>query len=92
MERNVVTSQVLRAVGYRAADQTLEIEFVSGRVYQYVGVPESLYGWLLRSPSKGGIFNRMIRDKYPEVDVTPAPEQDLEAALRASLEPEKRGD
>lgn len=89
MERNVVTSRGIRAIGYRASDQTLEIEFVSGRIYQYVGVPESVYGWLLRSPSKGGIFNRMIRDKYPEVDVTPALEQDLTAALRASLEPEK---
>lgn len=89
MERSAVQSQVIRAVGYRGSDRTLEVEFASGRVYQYVGVPESLYEWLLRSPSKGGIFNRMIRDKYREIDVTPVQEQDLEAALRASLQSER---
>lgn len=90
MERVPVQSRAIRSIGYRDSDQTLEIEFDSGRVYQYSGAPRSLFEWLLRSPSKGGIFNRMIRDQYPELDVTPGEEQDLEAALRASLRPENR--
>jgi hypothetical protein len=88
VERQSVKSSAIRSIGYRESDQTLEVEFDSGRIYQYSGVARSLYEWLLRSPSKGGIFNRMIRDQYPELDVTPVDEQDLEAALRASLRPE----
>jgi hypothetical protein len=39
MERTPVTSTDLRAIGYDADTQTLEIEFNSGGVYQYSGVP-----------------------------------------------------
>lgn len=88
VEQKLVKSQAIRAVGYEDPGQTLEIEFTSGRIYRYLGVPRSLYDWLLRSPSKGGIFNRMIRDRYEEIDVTPVPEQDLEDALRRSLSSE----
>jgi hypothetical protein len=57
-------------------------------VYSYAGVPQGTFEWLLRAPSKGGYFARMINDRYPYRDVTepdtPATE-DLSAALRASL-------
>ncbi len=89
MERRSVKSNAIRSVGYRDSDFTLEIEFCSGRIYQYSGVPRSLYEWMLRSTSQGGFFNRMIWDKYPEVEVTPVQEQDLLLALRASVRSEE---
>lgn len=57
----------------------LEIEFSSGRIYQFEGVPLSVYQWLLRTPSKGGFVTRMINSRYPYRDVTRAvvtPSQD----------------
>lgn len=85
VQRTPVPSRAFTSVGYDDETQTLEIEFTSGRVFQYAGVPRSAYEWLLRAPSKGGIFNRLIRDRFPEVDVTPVVEQDLLAKLRDSL-------
>jgi hypothetical protein len=86
VERLSLASSVVRSAGYDANSQTLELEFVSGRVYRYAGVPIGTYAWLLRAPSKGAFVTRMITDRYAYQDVTPAPaDQDLDAALRASL-------
>jgi hypothetical protein len=85
VQRSPVSSRALISVGYDNETQTLEVEFTRGRVFQYAGVPRSTYEWLLRAPNKGGIFNRLIRDRFPEVEVTPVVEQDLLAKLRDSL-------
>ncbi len=85
VERVSVESKALVSVGYDDETQILEIEFKNGRVFQYLKVPRSLFEWLLRAPGKGGLFNRLIRDRFPEVDVTPVVEQDLLGALRDSL-------
>ena len=86
MDRVSLTSRVVVSAGYDPASQTLELEFASGRVYRYTGVPRGTYEWLLRAPSKGAFVTRMINDRYAYLDVTPPPpEQDLDAALRASL-------
>jgi hypothetical protein len=90
VERVPVESRSLVSVGYDAERQELEVEFGSGRVYCFTGVPTSLHAWLMRSPGKGGYFNRMIRDRFPFRDVTPVAERDLEADLRRSLERERR--
>jgi hypothetical protein len=90
MERVALTSKALHSAGYDASRQVLEIEFASGRVYQYDDVPQSVFEWLLKTPSKGAYVARMVTDRYAYRDVTPAsPEatQDLDAALRASLRP-----
>lgn len=77
----------------------LEIEFRSGRVYRYQGVPPGLMVWLLRSKNKGAFVTRMIAGRYHEraVATRAAPagarlpgspqneELSLEQALRASL-------
>lgn len=91
MQRLPLASSSLRSAGYDEASSELEIEFQSGRVYRFSGVPAGLYAWLIRSRGKGGLFNRLIRDRYPYVDVTePGPctaDSDLLEALRRSLEP-----
>lgn len=90
VERAPVASKSLVSVGYDTDASELEVEFHSGRVYRYAGVPASVHAWLMRNPAKGGLFNRMIRDKYPYRDVTPVPETDLAGDLRRSLERPRR--
>ena len=75
-------------MGYEAVTQQLVIEFRSGRIYRYSGVPRDVYEFLLRVRSKGGYIHRMIDGHFPHEVVSPQPvEQDLLAALQASLEP-----
>lgn len=86
MERIALQSRALVSAGYDAGSETLELEFSSGRIYRYEGVPLGTYQWLLRAPNKGGFVARMINDRYPSREVTETPPaQDLAAALRASL-------
>ncbi len=64
MERQPVESSNLKSVGYDPQTQTLEIEFQHGGVYQYLGVPESIYNSLMSAPSLGSYFYHEIRDVY----------------------------
>lgn len=65
MERAPVRSSDLRSVGY--LESILEIEFHSGGLYQYHGVPEHVYNALMSAPSKGRYFHRAVRGVYPYV-------------------------
>lgn len=65
MERQSVVSSNLKSVGYDLESNTLEIEFQSGAVYQYYGVPPEIYEALMRAPSHGSYFYANIRDRYP---------------------------
>lgn len=64
MDRIPVTSSNVRSVGYDADNQTLEVEFNSGVVYQYSGVPEYEYDGLINSDSKGKYLNSNIKNRY----------------------------
>jgi hypothetical protein len=61
-------SSVIRSFDYDPADQRLDIEFVSGRRYSYLDVPEAVFDAMRRVTSKGAFFNRRIRDHYPFVE------------------------
>jgi len=61
-------SSVIRSFDYDPADQRLDIEFVSGRRYSYLDVPEAVFDAMRRIASKGSFFNRRIRDHYPFVE------------------------
>jgi len=52
-------------VGYDSTSRTLEVEFHSGGVYQYSGVPETTYQGFMRASSKGSYFHDHIKDRYP---------------------------
>jgi len=69
MRRKRVESTTMKSVGYEARSRILEIEFDSGTVYQYLGVPAKVYASLRRAESKGRYFNDEIRDVYPYVQV-----------------------
>ena len=64
MIRQPVTSSNIRAVGYDPGSETLEIEFHSGGVYRYSGVPESVYRGLMQAASHGSYFHAHIRERY----------------------------
>lgn len=88
MERQPVKSTVLASIGYDPQAEVLEIEFCSGRIYRYHGVSAELHAWLMRSPHKGGIFNRMIDGKFEfdRIDHIDPNAPSLMDVLRASLQ------
>ncbi|WEJ98993.1 MAG: KTSC domain-containing protein [Candidatus Sphingomonas phytovorans] len=59
---------MIRSYDYDPAERRLDLEFVSGRRYSYLDVPESVVDAMRRVSSKGGFFNRRIRDHYPYVE------------------------
>jgi hypothetical protein len=65
MRCSALESSALFAVGYDAETQLLCVEFRSGAVYDYLGVPQDIHAGLLNAPSKGRYFNRVIRDQFP---------------------------
>ena len=64
MRRKPVSSSMIASVGYAARTKTLEIEFLSGRVYQYLHVDRETHDALLKAPSLGTFFNAHIKDEY----------------------------
>lgn len=66
MERAPVSSSMMQSVGYDSNSQTLEIEFNSGSVYDYLGVPQGEFDAMMNSDSQGKYFNANIRGRYPE--------------------------
>jgi hypothetical protein len=66
MERFPVESSNLASVGYDPESAVLEIEFKSGGIYEYSGVPQSVYDGLMNAASKGKYFYRYIKNSgYP---------------------------
>lgn len=64
MEREPVSSSSISSIGYDADTETLEIEFNTGLVYQFYGVPEDVHAEILEAPSIGAYFNAYIRPAY----------------------------
>ena len=64
MERQPVTSSNIRSIGYDASTSTLEVEFRSGEVYQYFGMPASVHLELMQAASHGSYLQRHIRGTY----------------------------
>ena len=61
MERTPVQSSDLASVGYDRDSSTLEVEFLNGSVYQYFGVPESIFNGLMSAPSKGTFLDQFVK-------------------------------
>jgi hypothetical protein len=64
MMRQDVVSSELRSVGHDEESLLLEVEFNSGGVYRYFGVPRDLYLNLMAAESKGRFFNEWIRERH----------------------------
>lgn len=64
MERQSVTSSNIASIGHDPNGDTLEVEFHSGKVYQYDNVPASVAEALINAPSIGRYFSEVIRPVY----------------------------
>lgn len=64
MDRTPVESSNIKSVGYDQDTETLEIEFVSGAIYEYPGVPPSVHDGLMSAGSHGRYFASEIKDRY----------------------------
>lgn len=61
MNRIAVSSSNLASVGYDPANQLLEVEFLHGGIYQYSGVPSSVYDGLMAADSHGSYFDIHVK-------------------------------
>ena len=57
-------STVIRRFDYWPDTRELVVEFVTGRVYVYAGVPEADVQAMRAAFSKGRYFNARVRDRY----------------------------
>lgn len=57
-------STVIRTFRYVMPASELEIEFISGRRYRYLGVPPDIAAGMREAFSKGRYFNRHVRDHF----------------------------
>ena len=65
MERYTVASSNIASIGYDAGTETLDVEFLSGAIYQYYNVPQNMYDQLIQAGSKGRFLNTYIKNAYP---------------------------
>lgn len=65
MLTTAVESTTIATVTYDASAQLLWLEFQTGVVYCYLGVPPTLYQDLIAAGSKENYFNRKIRGGFP---------------------------
>ena len=61
MERQYVSSSNIASIGYDPDNLILEIEFLSGAVYQYYDVPQNIYDGLMAADSHGKFFDVYIK-------------------------------
>lgn len=61
MVRTSVASSNLASVGYDTQRQILEVGFRDGAVYQYFGVPQSVYAGLMAASSHGSYFDAFVK-------------------------------
>ena len=69
MERKRISSSRIRAVGYDAQKQVLEVEFSDGRVVSYRGVSGEVHRQFVNAPSPISFFDDKIAENYPETRV-----------------------
>jgi KTSC domain-containing protein len=65
LSREPVSSSLIAAIGYDEDCEMLEVEFASGALYRYHGIPAEVFDALYAARSKGKFFNEHIRDAYP---------------------------
>jgi hypothetical protein len=83
MNVTTVESTSLATVAYDDARKLLQLEFCSRAIYPYFGVPAAVHAALLRAPSKGTYFHRVIRGRFPYSLASNAQADVAHAALRS---------
>lgn len=65
MQVAAVESPTLATIAYDDGRELLQLQFCSGAVYQYFGVPAAVHPAPLSAPSKVSYFNQAIRGCFP---------------------------
>jgi hypothetical protein len=65
MNRTTVGSPGITQVGYEEGSEILEIEFVSGKVFQFYNVPLKLFNQLMNSSQKELYYESNILVRFP---------------------------
>jgi hypothetical protein len=61
MTHKTVNSTFIASIGYDKSKSLLEVEFTSGEVYKYYGVPAFIYYEFIYASSHGEYFNKTIK-------------------------------
>jgi hypothetical protein len=64
-------STAIRRATYDPDAETLELTFVTGRRYRYFAVPAGVAEGFAAARSKGGYFNRRIRERFAFDELEP---------------------
>ncbi len=71
MPRVNLQSTSLNGAAYQDQSAVLDLEFRTGAIYRYLGVPAQVYKELLRAESKGRYFNQHIRNRFGYAKIDP---------------------
>jgi len=64
VNRQPLSAETLRSVGYQPEGGVLEVELPSGRIYRYLRVPRRLYLALLNAASPDTYFAERIKHDF----------------------------
>ncbi len=64
MKKIYVSSRDLSSIGYDTKNCVLEVEFLSGDIYQYFNVPYRIFAELTKSNLDGTLFHNWISRSY----------------------------
>lgn len=62
-----VASTSIASIGYKC--RTMNVEFTTGRIYEFTKVPRAKFDQFVKSLSKGQFFNQNIKDAYPSIEL-----------------------
>lgn len=62
-----VQSTSIASIGYKR--RTMNVQFHSGRVYEFKKIPRIQFDQFRQALSKGQFFNKEIKDLYPSVEL-----------------------
>jgi hypothetical protein len=64
MQMQPIESSTISHAGYDAEKQTLVVQFKTGAIYEYSGVPEEEYDGLMSAGSAGAYLHQNIKGVY----------------------------
>ena len=59
-----VESSVIESVGYDEENNTLAVQFLTKKVYFYLGIPTIIWEKFVDAESKGSFFSKEIKGQY----------------------------
>lgn len=67
IKMNSVQSTSISAIGYKR--RTMNVQFNSGKLYEFKKVPRAQFDNFSQALSKGKFFNQEIKDVYPSIEL-----------------------